>query len=626
MNRPWHTWVAFAACLAVVLSAMGWISLTVVRLDRVEQQARHQAEREENVRLALWRMDSTLAPMIAQEGLQPYFSYGAFYSPNHASILNGIKSGDVVIESPLLKQPSAHAYLHFQFGPGGELTSPQVPADTTRKIAQKACATPNELDQFAGRLVEFQQKVKLDDLRGKLPELEEPPLLSSFRLDNNDDNFTQNALPNNSQSDDQQVMKPQAQQPAPQQGQSQAEKQQQLSSAEFFNRKRATEAYANWSTNVGNTSPQILNLQGPSPYMNVSQGVLKPMWINSTLVLARRVAIGKKNFVQGCWLDWPEIQGWLKSTIADLLPNAEFEPIISDPGDHPPSNMLAALPVRLIPGVLPEESSATMSPISLSLLVAWVCVLLAAGAVAALLLGAVTLSERRGSFVSAVTHELRTPLTTFRMYTEMLSEQMVPDEQKRMSYVNTLRVEADRLSHLVENVLSYARLERGRDGGRVENTTWKELLGKVGQRLSERAQQAGMTLQLDDGEFTAEPVRIRTDISAVEQILFNLVDNACKYAISAPAKTIQITAGRNGTMAELRVRDHGPGFSTKERRSLFTPFSKSARQAAHSAPGVGLGLALSRRLARDMGGDLRLAEVSEGGACFVLMLPLAEMV
>ena len=65
MNRPWHTWVAFACCLAVVLAAMGWISRTVMRLDHVETQSRRQAEYEENVRLALWRMDSTLAPLIA---------------------------------------------------------------------------------------------------------------------------------------------------------------------------------------------------------------------------------------------------------------------------------------------------------------------------------------------------------------------------------------------------------------------------------------------------------------------------------------------------------------------------------------------------------------------------------
>ena len=121
MNRPLHTWLAFAACLAVVLVAMGWISRTVLRLERAEEQSRRQADQEENVRLALWRMDSALAPLIAQESVQPYFAYGAFYPLDRAytEMFGEVKKGELLAPSPLLKQPSAHALLHFQFGPNG---------------------------------------------------------------------------------------------------------------------------------------------------------------------------------------------------------------------------------------------------------------------------------------------------------------------------------------------------------------------------------------------------------------------------------------------------------------------------------------------------------------------------
>src|SRR5439155_15089133 len=126
-------------------------------------------------------------------------------------------------------------------------------------------------------------------------------------------------------------------------------------------------------------------------------------------------------------------------------------------------------PVKLNPGeTIPLDAAEGLTPVRVSLSIAWLCALLAAGAVAALLLGAVRLSERRGAFVSAVTHELRTPLTTFRMYAEMLAGGMVPDEARRRHYLETLRIEADRLSHLVENVLSYARLERGVSRSRLE--------------------------------------------------------------------------------------------------------------------------------------------------------------
>ena len=112
------------------------------------------------------------------------------------------------------------------------------------------------------------------------------------------------------------------------------------------------------------------------------------------------------------------------------------------------------------------------------------------------------------------------------------------------------------------------------------------------------------------------------DASAVEQILFNLVDNACKYAVRGENKALEIEARTAAGRMQLLVRDHGPGISPGQRRRLFQPFRKSADEAARSAPGVGLGLALSRRLARDMGGELQFDNATAEGAAFVLSLPL----
>jgi C4-dicarboxylate-specific signal transduction histidine kinase len=109
-------------------------------------------------------------------------------------------------------------------------------------------------------------------------------------------------------------------------------------------------------------------------------------------------------------------------------------------------------------------------------------------------------------------------------------------------------------------------------------------------------------------------------VSVVEQILFNLVDNACKYAQGTDDTRIQVTLAGRGRTPQIVVRDHGPGLSRDAARRLFQPFSKSASEAAHSAPGVGLGLALSRRLARTLGGDLRWRAAPDGGAEFTLSL------
>src|ERR1041384_5139477 len=121
-------WIIFGVCVAVGFAAMGWISLTVLRLDR-------QAQVEENVRLALWRMDSSLAPLIAQETARPYFAYSPFIRTQRA-YNKAYSEVDVMLPSPLLTQDSPLIKLHFDLAADGGFTRPQVPGgnqcDTAR--------------------------------------------------------------------------------------------------------------------------------------------------------------------------------------------------------------------------------------------------------------------------------------------------------------------------------------------------------------------------------------------------------------------------------------------------------------------------------------------------------------
>ena len=227
------------------------------------------------------------------------------------------------------------------------------------------------------------------------------------------------------------------------------------------------------------------------PGNNVSEvqmSVMTPLWLGDDLVLARRVQAGDKQYLQGCLLNWPTVKQELLDSIRDdLLPNAQLLRV-ADATPASDLRRLASLPVQLIPGEIPEAASPGSSPIKQSLLLAWLAMGLAAIAVAALLQGVISLSERRAAFVSAVTHELRTPLTTFRMYAEMLSEGMLVKESDRRHYLDTLRIEADRLTHLVANVLAYARLERGRPGGRIESISIQRLLEVATQALGRPSQ------------------------------------------------------------------------------------------------------------------------------------------
>lgn len=235
---------------------------------------------------------------------------------------------------------------------------------------------------------------------------------------------------------------------------------------------------------------------------------------------------------------------------------------------------------------------------------------------------AVSLSERRGAFVSAVTHELRTPLTTFQLYSDMLASGRIKDPEKLERYHETLKAESERLGHLVENVLGYARLEHGRTGSKEESLEVQALLDRACDRLAKRAEQAGMELDLHVARDVGR-ARIHTAVGSVEQILFNLVDNACKYSASASQRRIHLDAARQGGDLVLRVRDHGPGIPADVARKLFHPFTRSSREGEQPTAGVGLGLAFSRRLAQSLGGRLEWKRESADGCLMELRLPLS---
>jgi signal transduction histidine kinase len=347
---------------------------------------------------------------------------------------------------------------------------------------------------------------------------------------------------------------------------------------------------------------------------------LKPRWLEDELLLVRTASLDGEARLQGLWLDWPKLRGRLLETIKDLLPNAELSP--TDPAWLDASSMVT-LPVRLLPGHV-DLAMSEASPLRRSLTIAWACFFIAATAVGIVLNRAMVLSERRGAFVSAVTHELRTPLTTFQLYSEMLADDMVPDADKRREYLRTLCDESTRLTHLVENVLSYSRIERGRASARRETLLLSDLIARIEPRLRQRTQPTGLDLQISVAPEAAE-TRVNVDALAVEQIVFNLVDNACKYAAPASKeKALRVEVSVDPKHATIRVRDHGPGLSKQQLKRLFRPFEKSATEAAQSAPGVGLGLALCRRLARELGGELAL-ESSDAGACFKFTMPRAEV-
>ncbi|MDA7950211.1 MAG: HAMP domain-containing histidine kinase [Pirellulaceae bacterium] len=355
-----------------------------------------------------------------------------------------------------------------------------------------------------------------------------------------------------------------------------------------------------------------------SRYLEVIEGGYQAFWIEGELFIAKLVSLGTEDFIQGCWLNWDKLKESLRSYYQEDLPNGDLVSIGKSRGqEHLP--ILATLPVQLV-APSKEMISRSLTPIQTSLLAVWACLLLSSFAIVYLTNGTLKQSDRRANFVSTVTHELRTPLTTFRMYTEMLQNNMVPKEEVPR-YIQTLETESSRLIHLVENVLAYAQLERKKRRVPLEKMRVSELLETFTSRLQNRAEEAHLTFEVIGAEETGQ-LLLTTDKVAVEQILFNLIDNGCKYASHANPKKIELYLEHEIANQRLlfRIQDYGPGVDYREVKNLFSPFIKGCQHQAAEFTGIGLGLALSKRLAKKISGEL-ICHPAEKGACFVLALP-----
>ncbi|HUR45731.1 MAG TPA: hypothetical protein VMZ27_07660, partial [Candidatus Saccharimonadales bacterium] len=362
MHRPAQIWIVFGAALVVLLAAMGWVSWTAVRFERAQAEAQSKADFEEKVRLALWRMDSTLSPFLVQESSRPYFTYNSFYVAERAynRMFAELKAGDVLVPSPLLTETSTNVLLHFQAGPDGVLTSPQVPVGNRRDLAQGRYLSPTALKTASERLASLQKLVS--------PQALQTACVITLPAEN-----PGNYAANGAQPDFQIPNMPVAQQ------------QMLRNSAELRARNQSLQQAAAWNGQKGDLSQTL-----PGP--NITEGIVRPIWFGDALVLARRVSAEGKNYIQGCWLDWPGIQGWLLASVHDLLPHASLQPI-RDKASDPQVRLLASVPVKLVPGPVPMVQRSGISPIWFALVIAWVCMFLASLAVAVLLHGAISLSE-----------------------------------------------------------------------------------------------------------------------------------------------------------------------------------------------------------------------------------------
>jgi len=229
------------------------------------------------------------------------------------------------------------------------------------------------------------------------------------------------------------------------------------------------------------------------------------------------------------------------------------------------------------------------------------------------------LARQKDDLISAVSHELRTPLTSIRMYTEMLEKNWVKNDDKRQEYYSNMRQESERLSRLIENVLDFSRIQRGKKKYNFQLGDLNACLGGIVDMLSPYAAQHGFTLVKDFAARESVPF----DRDAVMQIAINLIDNAVKYARGAEDKTIIVRTLPQGRYVLIEVEDHGPGVPHNQRQKIFEEFYRIGEESRRETTGTGLGLALVKKFAQAHRGFVEIATAKPSGAIFRVALQKA---
>ncbi|MEY4513221.1 MAG: hypothetical protein RLZZ450_5343 [Pseudomonadota bacterium] len=215
------------------------------------------------------------------------------------------------------------------------------------------------------------------------------------------------------------------------------------------------------------------------------------------------------------------------------------------------------------------------------------------------------LNALKSDFIANVSHELKTPLSAVRMFGEMLLTQRIANEQKRKQYLEIIVREAETLSALIENVLDFAALERGKQTYAPEEAAIDEIVSRAVETVRHRVEGSEITM------FVAESTpRVLVDAQAVLLATINLLDNALKYGEGTP---IDVNIDVQQREIAISVRDRGPGIPRGEVRRVFDRFYRVRRPGQHQR-GSGIGLSLVKHIADAHGGRAWADNAPDGGA------------
>ncbi|MEO8193112.1 MAG: ATP-binding protein [Gemmatimonadales bacterium] len=235
-------------------------------------------------------------------------------------------------------------------------------------------------------------------------------------------------------------------------------------------------------------------------------------------------------------------------------------------------------------------------------------------------------NQAKAQFLAAMSHELRTPLNAIAGHIDLLTMEIYgPIADSQREALDRVKHAQQHLLRLIDDLLNFARIERGRIEYRLEPVALQDVIASVAPMIDPQVAAKGLTCDIRQPD---APVAVSADREKLVQVALNLFSNAVKFTPPGGTITVEVrdkSLDSDGVdSALLCVTDTGIGIPADKLEAVFDPFVQLTMSHSGRQEGTGLGLAISRELARGMGGDLRAECHEGGGAMFVIELPLAD--
>jgi PAS domain S-box-containing protein len=228
-------------------------------------------------------------------------------------------------------------------------------------------------------------------------------------------------------------------------------------------------------------------------------------------------------------------------------------------------------------------------------------------------------SMAKSAFLATMSHELRTPLNAILGYTELMELGVAgPINQQQTQQLERISASAWHLLSVIEEILTFSRVEAGREEVRLEAVPLRDLMEETAAMIEPVAQRKAIEFEV---ELNGLDGSIRTDRGKLRQILLNLLSNAVKFTETGGVK---FTAVRGGGGVHFEVRDSGLGIAPENLERVFEPFWQGTNGSTRKIGGTGLGLTVSRQLAQLMGGEVHVRSSLGQGSVFTVFVPSAN--